>query len=193
MSGQLDKRDSADKKRKKRTVKVAPARGRVSEKKINAAVKATKKKVSKKKAPAKHKTAGKRGRPKFAPDLDDVRSLAELQCTNEEMAGFFHVSVKTIERHRKDDSEFDEAVTLGKLNGKVSLRRAQMRKALSGNVSMLIWLGKNMLGQAEKVENRAVDKDGNDVQTHGVLVVPAAMSPDEWVKKAQGHATGLAT
>jgi len=32
---------------------------------------------------------------------------------------------------------------------KNSLRRAQLKVALDGNVTMLIWLGKQMLGQSE--------------------------------------------
>lgn len=36
------------------------------------------------------------------------------------------------------------AVGLG--NGRVSLRRAQLKRALAGNPTMLIWLGKQMLG-----------------------------------------------
>ena len=36
--------------------------------------------------------------------------------------------------------------------GRISLRRAQFEKALSGNVVMQIWLGKQHLDQKEKIE-----------------------------------------
>ena len=98
------------------------------------------------------------------------------------------MSVRTIERHRKADETFNDAVMQGKLIGRVSLRRRQYEVAMAGNVVMLIWLGKNILGQAEKVEQRTVDKERNDVQMHGVLVVPATMTPEEWVAQAAGHA-----
>ena len=36
--------------------------------------------------------------------------------------------------------------------GRISLRRAQFEKALSGNVVMQIWLGKQHLDQRDKIE-----------------------------------------
>ena len=36
--------------------------------------------------------------------------------------------------------------------GRISLRRAQFEKALSGNVVMQIWLGKQHLDQKDKIE-----------------------------------------
>ena len=38
------------------------------------------------------------------------------------------------------------------------LRAKQFEVAMQGNVSMLIWLGKNMLGQTDKVENEQIGK-----------------------------------
>ena len=40
----------------------------------------------------------------------------------------------------------------GRDQGKTSLRRMQWEKAQSGNTTMLIWLGKQMLGQKDKLE-----------------------------------------
>ena len=40
--------------------------------------------------------------------------------------------------------------------GLLSLRRAQIRAALDGNPTMLIWLGKQMLGQKEPIERKEV-------------------------------------
>ena len=39
----------------------------------------------------------------------------------------------------------------------MSLRRKQYEVAMSGNTSMLIWLGKNILGQRDHVENEIKD------------------------------------
>lgn len=36
--------------------------------------------------------------------------------------------------------------------GKISLRRKQLQTALAGNPALLIWLGKNLLKQSDKVE-----------------------------------------
>ena len=41
--------------------------------------------------------------------------------------------------------------------GKMRLRKAQYRKALEGNPVMLIWLGKNVLGQKDDPNNGEED------------------------------------
>ena len=54
-----------------------------------------------------------------------------------------------------------EAYRWGVQESKLSLRHWQFLQAKSGNVQMLIWLGKNMLGQADNVkneDNKAVEK-----------------------------------
>jgi hypothetical protein len=52
-----------------------------------------------------------------------------------------------------DDStlnyNFKQNLTKGRLQLNQSLRQAQIRLAMSGNATMLIWLGKNILGQSE--------------------------------------------
>ena len=53
---------------------------------------------------------------------------------------------------------FSEYVTKGKEETKQKLRQAQIKAALSGNVAMLIWLGKQMLGQADNPTNVDTDK-----------------------------------
>ena len=45
-----------------------------------------------------------------------------------------------------------EFLTKGRANLKKRLRKAQLDAALSGNSTMLIWLGKQMLGQVDKQE-----------------------------------------
>lgn len=55
----------------------------------------------------------------------------------------------------------DGSVSRGVQESKLSLRHWQFLQAKSGNVQMLIWLGKNMLGQADSVkneDNKAVEK-----------------------------------
>lgn len=39
---------------------------------------------------------------------------------------------------------------------RVTLRKKQYDVAMAGNVSMLIWLGKNELGQSDKLENKEI-------------------------------------
>jgi hypothetical protein len=54
------------------------------------------------------------------------------------------VSVDTLNRNYKD------VIATGKTLGKVALRRAQWRNAIEkNNVTMQIWLGKNVLNQTD--------------------------------------------
>jgi hypothetical protein len=86
------------------------------------------------------------GRPKIEINEDQLEKLASILCTMEEMASFFGCSVDTLERN------FADTIKKGKDKGRMSLRRLQFEKAQSGNTTMLIWLGKQMLGQKDKIE-----------------------------------------
>lgn len=84
-----------------------------------------------------------RGENKTVIDPEEVRKLAELHCTIKEIAEYFGTTADTISYH------FTDIITKAKISTKNSLRRAQLKVALDGNVTMLIWLGKQMLGQSE--------------------------------------------
>ena len=82
-------------------------------------------------------------------NLGELEKLAALQCTNEEIAAWFGVSTRTIERRRKSKI-FAEAMDRGKAKGRISLRRAQLRMVDNNNATMGIWLGKQYLGQSDE-------------------------------------------
>lgn len=77
-----------------------------------------------------------------------------MQCTLEEICAWFECSEDTIERavKREKGKSFADYFKEKRVAGLVSLRRAQMRAAIKGNPTMLIWLGKQLLGQKEKHE-----------------------------------------
>lgn len=85
-------------------------------------------------------------RPKLNIDPEQVIKLAQIGCKNKEIAEFFGCSEETI------CGRFSNEIRKGKANLKISLRRTQLQVALSGNVAMLIWLGKQLLEQNEKKE-----------------------------------------
>lgn len=85
-----------------------------------------------------------RGRPKKEIDYQLVEKLANIQCTQEEIASFLEVSVRTLQR----DEEFCRIYKKGQENGKMSLRRIQFKIA-EKNSTMAIWLGKQYLGQRD--------------------------------------------
>lgn len=94
----------------------------------------------------------KTGRPKIEIDFAEVDKLCQIQCTGEEIASFFEVSYDTLERRCKEKFKvsFAEYIKEKSAKGKSSLRRLQWKAAMNGNVTMLIWLGKQYLGQADK-------------------------------------------
>ena len=94
---------------------------------------------------------GIRGR-KARIDLGELEKLSALQCTDEEVAAWFRVSIRTIERRRKE-RKFSETIARGRAKGKISLRRMQLRLAEEGNPALAIWLGKQYLNQTEQVQH----------------------------------------
>lgn len=92
-------------------------------------------------------------RPRIDIDREQFEKLCGLQCTKEELAGFFDCSEDTIERWCRREYHDSFAVVFSKkrVTGKISLRRSQFRMA-DTNPTMAIWLGKQYLGQTEKQE-----------------------------------------
>jgi hypothetical protein len=95
-------------------------------------------------------------------DFKQFESLLGIQCTLEEVASFYNVDVKTIQARCEEHYglKFSQISEQKRANGKISLRRKQFQKAMDGNIVMLIWLGKQYLGQVDKVE--AVHEDKKD-------------------------------
>lgn len=107
------------------------------------------------------------GRPRMEFDLDQVRELAAMQCTLEEIAAVLKCSRETIQDRKRTDPEFLQAIEEGKEGGKASLRRLQFKAAQKGSHTMLIWLGKQYLGQKDRSETEFKD------------VTPLVIAPDD--------------
>ncbi|MEN6533626.1 MAG: hypothetical protein ABFD89_08185 [Bryobacteraceae bacterium] len=116
-------------------------------------------------------TEGRRkaGRKPVQIDLVELEKLSALQCTDQEIAGWFGVSTRTIENRRKGP-EFAQAMQRGRAKGRISVRRAQMKMLESGSGTMGVWLGKQLLGQRDMVTNQHVGEAGGPIQV--------AMKPD---------------
>ena len=92
------------------------------------------------------------GRPKkYNLDTKQVEQLAGFGCTDTEIASFFNISRTTLERN------YEQYMTKGRESGKIRLRQMQWASAKKGNVAMLIWLGKQLLGQSDKQEITTTD------------------------------------
>ena len=86
-----------------------------------------------------------RGKTKRIVNPDDVYKLAALGCTNQEIMVWFDIRNKDTLVYT-----FSEQLNKGREEIKLRLRRAQIDLAINGkNPTMLIWLGKQMLGQTD--------------------------------------------
>lgn len=95
-------------------------------------------------------------RPRKDIDAEQVQKLASLGLKNTEIADFFAVDEGTIRKR------FSERLTKGRTLRKAKLRELQWRAAEGGNIAMLIFLGKNELGQSDKQEvNQSIAVTGN--------------------------------
>lgn len=97
-------------------------------------------------------------RPRKQIDQVQFEKLCGLQCTLEEICGFFGVTDKTLDGwcKRTYKASFSEVFKQKRGAGKISLRRAQFQLA-EKNANMAIWLGKQYLGQRDEV-NLLMDK-----------------------------------
>lgn len=93
------------------------------------------------------------GRPKKIIDYETVEKLASIMATQEEIAEFLELSVRTLQR----DKEFCRVYKKGMEKGRMSLRRHQFKLAET-NTAMAIFLGKNYLGQSDKQD---IDLNGD--------------------------------
>ena len=101
-------------------------------------------------------------RPKAKIDLAELEKLCAMQCTDEEIAAFFGVSTKTVERRRKVP-RFSDVMEHARAKGRVSVRRNLFRLASNGNVAASIFLAKNLLGYRDVVASELSGPDGRPI------------------------------
>lgn len=88
-------------------------------------------------------------------DVTQILALAKNGHTNEEIGALLGCSADTLERN------YRSVLRAGKGQMIKGLRAAQYKAAESGNVQMLIWMGKQFLGQ----------KDQQDITSGGEPIV----------------------
>lgn len=98
---------------------------------------------------------------------EEFEKLCQIQCTKNEIAGWYSVSQSTIERWCKKTYKvsFDVIFEQKRQGGCISLRRAQFQEAIKGNTALLIWLGKQYLGQTdvEKSDRKELKDKINEI------------------------------
>ena len=98
-----------------------------------------------------------------------IEKLASYGLTNKEISEALGYDENTLKRN------FEIFLIKGKANLKERLKRKQIQVAMQGNVTMLIWLGKQYLEQKEKVE------ESGELKLTVVRTV-SKMNESEWAK-----------
>ena len=96
-------------------------------------------------------------------DLFQLEKLCSIQCTDEDLAGIFGVTTRTLENKRKKP-EYAEAMRRGRAKGRLSVRREQFKLLERGNPSIAIWLGKQYLGQRDVTPIELSGPDGKELK-----------------------------
>lgn len=101
------------------------------------------------------------GSPRKEIDFNIFENLCKIFCTEEEIASIFEVHITTLNARLKEhyvDEEtgkplgFSEVYKRYAAYGLASVRRDQFRSSRKGNAFMQIWLGKQYLGQRDKID-----------------------------------------
>lgn len=85
-------------------------------------------------------------RPKKPINEEEVEKLALMQCSQEEIAAWFNVSVDTI--HRR----FADTIKRNRLKGVSSMKRQLFQLVQQGNLGAIVWWSKNFAGMTDKNE-----------------------------------------
>lgn len=91
-------------------------------------------------------------RPKLQIDWKKVDHMLEAHCTGTQVAAHLGIYCETLyERVKKEyGCGFSEYSRQKKEKGNSSIKVTQYQQALKGDKGMLIWLGKNWLGQKDE-------------------------------------------
>jgi hypothetical protein len=108
----------------------------------------------------KKQAAKKIGRPRIDDDINwtELKKLVSYQCTEVELAAFFDVSVRTLERRfqEKFGETFADFIAKKKPAGRAKVKKIQFALAEQGSAAAAIWLGKNLLGQTDKPADQEI-------------------------------------
>ena len=114
------------------------------------------------------------GRPSKLPliNKEHFEGMCRIQCTKDEICGILDIDEGTLTKWCKETYNlgFSDIYKKKSSTGKMSLRRQQFKSAEAGNVTMQIWLGKQYLGQTDKIEQKQEDKLDVLIETLGSAI-----------------------
>ena len=101
-------------------------------------------------------------------DLEELEKLAAMHCTEAEVAAWFSKPGATLTQQavskKLKREPFKTVWATGWAKGNISLRRIQKQRADAGDRTMLVWLGKQWLGQQDKTGIEHSGKDGGPIK-----------------------------
>ena len=120
------------------------------------------------------KLTGRPPGPHINIDWDKVDRLLEAGCNGEQVAARFGIHADTLYRRTEKDKgvSFAAYQRQKRANGDSLLAQKQMEVAMKGDKTMLLWLGKQRLGQRDTPEVALDEKVKNALE---IL--------NEWTKK----------
>ncbi|MDH4127146.1 MAG: hypothetical protein OEV44_00220 [Spirochaetota bacterium] len=100
-------------------------------------------------------------RPKANIDWKIVDQLLEASCEGTEIAAYIGIDNDTLYKRCKTDNKmcFSEYLQQKKAKGDSMLKTKQFKIAMEGDKAMLIWLGKQRLGQKDRHDHTSNDKE----------------------------------
>lgn len=104
-------------------------------------------------------------------DGTELQELMRFYPSRKELADWFDVSESTIVRfiNEQFQCDFDTLRDKNFIRTKMAIKRAQIKKALSGDNTMLIWCGKQYLDQRDKASTELSGPDGKPIETKSTL------------------------
>lgn len=130
---------------------------------------------------AERKKTGPKGptKPMSDKEFEQLVNMIRIQCTRDEICDILCMSDTTLNRRIKEQGipgvdNFEALYKKHQGEGKASLRRAQWKAAQDGNPTMLVWLGKQMLGQKDKQELSGPDGGAIPVKIERTIIDPKA-------------------
>lgn len=94
---------------------------------------------------------GRGGKPSVQWNLKTLEKMAARWLSHEAMADLLEISRECLQTALRNNPDVKRAIRLGRAKRQDKLLTKQWANADRGNVVMQIWLGKNYLGQTDKV------------------------------------------
>jgi hypothetical protein len=122
---------------------------------------------------------GEGGAPSKIIDAEVAKRAASIGCTHDEIAALLGISRTSLHNAYASDPALRDDIEQGRNQGRATLRRHQWQQAVAGNPTMLIWLGKQLLGQKDRVE---LGGDPDKPLNYVVRTPTPIESAQDWLK-----------